>query len=781
MLLVNSNITYNSQNGSETILMTESDEQIELCGKCGQAKSGSGRLTQWIKVCSCYSVPELETDNETELKLCSTCGKRIASGRAGSFTQWVFRSDACSCPKPEHASHSDTMPGSFIQSIDDSEADSATDEFERQQLAEIYADRIPAERYLVLKEIGKGAAGTVVLCRDLLLKKKVAIKSLNFLERQSLLSFQQEAKATSRLNHSNIVQVMDFGTTASGAPYMVMEYFEGVSLESYLDKDGPMPATLALDVFKQVLDALIYSHSNKVWHRDIKPSNILLADQGNNAIAVRLIDFGIAAFTQTNFDVESEQLPVDQQQHKTLAGTPAYMSPDQALGRPYDARSEIYSLGCVLFEMLTGRPPFIGHTALETISLHGQAIPPKLTDTMGDTKPSEQVLLGSIELVIETCLAKDPKDRYQSVQQLKQALNRCNSELPERQESLIKGLDLQLPEDITRGDSSSAKKDNTVLVLLAIVTIITIPLILFVPVLLKEEASTPKISSVLYEGTDEGQAGDLILQVGQHTWHAFVDANTKRVLRNVKRRTQIKNLWLSTIVDDALIDYISTMNLDGLAFDDTTFEDMDKSIGKITKMDTLNLLVFLQSNLTDHSLEQISTMPKLHFLAVQSDLITDRGIAKLKAIPNLYGISFSGMKQVTDKTVDTILSMPKLIAISVGDTQLTASGAVRLIQSGKYVGMSLGGIPLTTPLLNSLRDSKIQKLSLMHSEIDERTLDTLSVMKQLKTCDLRNSPTVNQASVDRMIAMRKEAGLPPFLVLFGTDNTARDWDVMIDK
>ncbi len=762
--------------------MADSDEQIEFCGKCGQAKRGSGRLTQWIKVCSCFAVPETPTvsTSTNELKLCSICGKRINAGRAGSFTQWVFRSDACSCPRPESDSQDDTTNGdNCFESADSTEQPKTNEaELERQKLAELYSERIPADRYQVIREIGKGAAGTVVLCRDLLLQKKVAIKSLNFLRRESLLSFQQEAKATSKLNHPNIVQVIDFGTTVTGAPYMVLEYFDGFSLESSLSQYGAMPVDLALDVFKQVLNALIYSHAQKIWHRDIKPSNILLANVDGETIDVRLIDFGIAAFTQTIGDTSNEQ-PDDQ--HKTLVGTPAYMSPDQALGRSYDARSEIYSLGCVLFEMLTGRPPFLGDTALETISLHGNAVPPKLADTIGDTSVIHPTVLAGLETVIETCLAKDPKNRFHSVAQLKQALPQFNNELSDRRESLITGMELNSQDENT--ENVRLKKDNNAFLMIALAAVCILPLIMFIPYLLKdashEDLPKMKLMSNTDEGTDQGQGADLTVTVGKHFWHAYVDANSSRILKNIKRCNKLENLWLSTVIDDKLIDYVSGLKLEGLAFDDSTFVDMPSAIDKITKMDSLNLLVFLQSNLTDKSLEQISTMPKLHFLAVGSDLVTDSGIRRLQAIPELNGVSFSGMKQVTDKTIDAILPMQKLIALSVGETNITADGAIRLIKSGRYIAMSLGGIPLTEPFLDALKKSKIERLALMHSRVNQHTLDCLSAMKKLRTCDLRCCPEVDAQYVARLNEKRREAGLPRVRVLWGQDNAAHDWDVMI--
>src|SRR5262249_32616711 len=152
------------------------------------------------------------------------------------------------------------------------------------------------------------------------------------------------------------IKVLDFGTTGGARPFMVMEYFDSESLETLLVREGKLAENVALDLFIHISDVLRCIHENGIYHRDLKPSNILIASAPTDASPIRLIDFGISKSTQ---DVQSNT----QIQGRTVAGTPGYMSPDQVAGLPFDAVSEIYSLGCVMFETLTGSQPFKADSA----------------------------------------------------------------------------------------------------------------------------------------------------------------------------------------------------------------------------------------------------------------------------------------------------------------------------------------------------------------------------------------------------------------------------------
>ncbi len=273
-------------------------------------------------------------------------------------------------------------------------------------------ENFPLDRYEPVKIIGKGTVGTVYLCLDRrLLHKKVAVKLMRGVFEEQLVSFNQEARATSRLNHRNIIAVYDFGVTSGGVPFMAMEYADGINLDKLIHQDGPLDQDKAIKIIADLADALSYAHSRGIFHRDIKTSNILLVDSGSKLPDVRLIDFGVAAIQHT----KGESFKV---QGRTIVGTPQYMSPDQCYGMSYDERSEIYSLGCVMFELLTGKPPFQGDTALEIIAMHAKEPPPSLSARHGSISFNN-----ALESIVAKCLAKNREDRYSSMLSLKADLD----------------------------------------------------------------------------------------------------------------------------------------------------------------------------------------------------------------------------------------------------------------------------------------------------------------------------------------------------------------------
>ncbi|MDZ4834286.1 MAG: serine/threonine-protein kinase [Candidatus Melainabacteria bacterium] len=259
----------------------------------------------------------------------------------------------------------------------------------------------PVDRYKPIKKLGQGALGAVYLCRDVHLSKIVAVKCLHMTTDETAVSFQQEARIASRLSHDNIVKTLDFGTSKSGRPFMVMEYFEGRSLEDLIEQNGKLSESAGLEIFLQLCSSLQHLHTHKIFHRDLKPSNILVNFDKADVPITKLIDFGLSKSTiQDRSGIEV--------QGRTIVGTPAYMSPDQVEGNTFDARSEIYSLGCVLYETFTGQPPFTGETALEILNKHIHETPIPLSETAPE-------LASSIGHVIDKCLKKDRAERYQSI------------------------------------------------------------------------------------------------------------------------------------------------------------------------------------------------------------------------------------------------------------------------------------------------------------------------------------------------------------------------------
>src|SRR6185437_6789373 len=206
--------------------------------------------------------------------------------------------------------------------------------------------------------IGSGGMGNVYKATQRLVEREVAVKILHsekLNKRDAVLRFQQEARAAAALSHNNIVGFFDFGLTEDNVPFIVMDYIQGVSLFEML-KQNTLTADRCTKIFAQVCDALQHAHDKGVIHRDIKPSNIMLVKTPEQDDLVKILDFGIAKLLPQYHATNRVTLT----QTGELFGSPQYMSPEQFAGQPLDARSDMYSVGCVMYESLTGRAPVMG-------------------------------------------------------------------------------------------------------------------------------------------------------------------------------------------------------------------------------------------------------------------------------------------------------------------------------------------------------------------------------------------------------------------------------------
>src|SRR6185369_12938051 len=233
-------------------------------------------------------------------------------------------------------------------------------------------------RYKILDLIGHGGMGSVYRVEQVQLGKIYALKTLkaDSISDVTWRRFQNEAKAASRLEHANLVKAYDFGLIDERQPYFVMDLVEGESLADRLKRTGPLTVPEALALFIPLCFALDYAHKEGIVHRDLKPSNIVLAKkEGKHDLEPKIVDFGIAKIIQT-VDGTADALT------KTgdVFGTPSYMSPEQCTGGAIDYRTDIYSMGCVMFEALTGSPPFHGESAVALLGQHVGVEPPTLKE-----------------------------------------------------------------------------------------------------------------------------------------------------------------------------------------------------------------------------------------------------------------------------------------------------------------------------------------------------------------------------------------------------------------
>ncbi len=269
-------------------------------------------------------------------------------------------------------------------------------------------------KYQVLETVGAGGMGVIYKARHNILNRIVAVKMVHahIVSPEVIKRFYHEGKASSSLSHPYIVKVLDFGTTESGQPYMILDFVHGKTLSNVLATEGSLSTERFIRLFLQICEALSYAHKNWILHRDIKPANIMLVENSRGEEEIRIMDFGLAKIID-----DTEYAAQHLTKTGVAMGSPLYMSPEHARGSNMDERSDLYSLGCTMYEALTGTPPFVGKTPFETLLMHLNDKP----------LPLKEASLGKIidprlEIVVLKLLEKNLNDRYQSMEELREDL-----------------------------------------------------------------------------------------------------------------------------------------------------------------------------------------------------------------------------------------------------------------------------------------------------------------------------------------------------------------------
>lgn len=311
-----------------------------------------------------------------------------------------------------------------------------------------------AGHYEILGVLGHGGMSTVYKARHLLVESVRAIKVIRSDQTDNskvLRRFQQEGKAAMALEHPNIGRVYEFGIEPTlQKPFLAMDYVEGKTLSTTLSDEGALTTERACRLISQVCEGLQEAHSKGVIHRDIKPGNIILTKDSIGTEIAKIVDFGIAKMIGPD---DAQNLT----QTGEVFGTPLYMSPEQCLGQKVDIRSDLYSLGCVLYECLVGKPPFVGSSSLETIMMHVNGAMPAF-----DNKISVQ-----LKSVMLKSLSKKPGERFQSASDLAEALTQDGSSLRAHFDSTMRLL-----KRARRDDTSMGALVLIMLIFLSLVSII---------------------------------------------------------------------------------------------------------------------------------------------------------------------------------------------------------------------------------------------------------------------------------------------------------------------
>ena len=590
---------------------------------------------------------------------------------------------------------------------------------------------VPMGRYKPLQMLGQGALGRVYLCLDKHLQKPVAVKTLLSVTDDRVVSFQNEARIASRLQHESVIQILDFGVTDSGRPFMVMEYFPSRSLEDLLLEEGPLEERDALEIFILITEALACLHENGVFHRDLKPSNILVGNGEQNQFSVRVIDFNLS---KTSRDIQSKTIV----QGRTVVGTPAYMSPDQIAGQKYDAKSEVYSMGCLMYEVLTGEPPFTGENALEILNKHAkeelvppQEVQPQLSDQLND--------------IIERCLQKSRDQRYANMKELLKDLNACARDTAGGAGfggSVSRGTGFAgAPySGSSRSEvrpKSGALASSKMFILGAGAIGLSIICWGYFVMNSAKQTELPKIRFA-QDNSPAHEFGDSItndLSDCRHLVEEAIQNKSEKVklpysctdddLKVLEGNSSIQELSIhdSVSLTDATCRIAATMpNLRRLELDGTGVETLE-GIGGCRNLELLSLN---RTQINDESAKNLKGLDKLFWLRVCKTKVTNQFLSNLPALPQLSDITIGG--NLTDECVPDLARQTHLTYLHIGTSKITPNGLRKLVSTLKHVmAVDTGGSKM-------FDDEEVSRLSQEFPKID---FDPDSKHRRLNTTELQ--------------------------------------------
>ncbi|MBA3993598.1 MAG: hypothetical protein C0469_08730 [Cyanobacteria bacterium DS2.3.42] len=567
---------------------------------------------------------------------------------------------------------------------------------------ELPAGRIIAERYKVVKEIGRGGMGVVYQVEQIILGREMALKTLDGhdVKDGTWRRFQQEAKATSMLDHPNLISVHDSGVIDGKHPYFVMDLVLGTTLAKLVEEKGPLSVEEALPIFIQVCFGLAYAHELGIVHRDLKPSNIMLVKPpGGGPFTAKIVDFGIAKL-HMNEGADIQGLTKTGE----IFGSPLYMSPEQCLGVAVDHRSDIYALGCVLFEALTGLPPFLGNTSLSTMMKHQSEKAPTLKEaTLGKEFPKE------VEKLVAQLLEKDPEKRYQS-------LNNVAKDLSLLQQG-ISAQSLTSTRSILSETSASAKQMSIASSVLA--CILSALVSGTAAWIIKDQLDAQNYATRLASEMERYTAKALFPVISSSP-----SETVQSITKTLKNGKTVRRIYF--------IRPLGTFNIVG-----TGKELKASGIHEIPMEQSIHLKIRDPDCLeTPNFFSQFQPDDVTELTLCTNYGLTDKSMQSIDHLKNLTYLNIAD-NEITDESIKYLNNLPELRNLYVGFTQMTEDGILRLKRLKEFTNFGTGRIPSVSRVLSKLKNSnKLILLSLTRSGLTNDDLKIIATMKLLEELSL---------------------------------------------
>jgi serine/threonine protein kinase len=685
-----------------------------------------------------HSVPEMPTapEQRSATDKCPRCGKPSSSAaRQGSITAWLFQSTYCLCPRngavdntPANAATALTLRTLGAKDL----APSAPATAQPMQLPEL-ADRVK-EQFEFISELGRGGMGTVYLVRERESGTLYAIKLVNqdlVNDPRCIKQFELETQAVKNLNHGNLVAVHESGLSLKGVPWILMDYIQGKDLGSIIRQQGHLPVDDGLVILLQICDGLQYAHGKGIVHRDLKPSNVIITAGKKNF--VKIVDFGIAKILSPfeNKDKTS--------QTEEVVGTPNYMSPEQCQGEQLDARSDIYSFGCVMYEVFSGSPPFTHKNQIKTILDHIRTKPKPLATRF----PSLQIP-APLDAVILKCLSKKPPARYQTAKQLNEDLNLiANGKSPQhaRPRLAIAGW---VP--LTAGAIVCAAILGTVVFMMMTVREVPKPAVPSA----KGPAYDPSLgdNDAIYKITNDVKEKDEVtMLIEAHTdftesFAVHHSGKARKIvpisqadLARLSKKMETTSVGLRmTDIHDSDIRYLYPLSVQKV--DLSGCPNLTPSIGEqLSQLTKLHYLDLSDDRITTQTLKDISNL-KITDLLLSGTTLSD--LDPITSFKTLRTLNLETCEHLTDESFGTLAKLPNLNILYIGNTDLNSARMHSLAQISSLKLLSVPFCRLTDEqLVELLACPGLVRLNVDVSEITDKGLRTLAKMPMLQEVDVQ--------------------------------------------
>jgi serine/threonine protein kinase len=648
-------------------------------------------------------------------------------------------------------------------------------------LLEVPAGSVPAvppelvnhPRYRVLGLIGQGGMGAVYRAEHRRMARLVALKVIRpdlVRNRAAVQRFHQEVRAAARLQHPNIVTAFD-ADQAGGLHFLVMEHVEGISLAELVRRQGPLSVAEACSYARQAALGLQHAHEQGMVHRDVKPQNLMLTSKGQ----VKILDFGLARLPRTPDAPPTGMAPAKSLTGiGTVMGTVDYIAPEQAADpRSADIRADIYSLGCTLFHLLTGRLPFPGGGATAKLARHADTPLPALDNVRPAVPPR-------LAAVLARMTAKNPARRYATPADVAQALAPFSSPgevhppRPRKRRGWLAAAVLLLAGTLLAGalllranpepprDPGEAHGDPE-------------PPRVKGPEPARQEKAPPKA-----ELTEE-QAAEAVNKLGGRITRNEQDPGKPVIfvqfagvpvadddIRALAAFKGLQSLDLSrTAVTDAgmkQVGELKKLNLLDLQFTDVG----NAGVKHLAGLADLRILSLYGTRVTDDGMADVGRLPKLFLLHLENTAITDAGLEKLTGLGELNSLGLFQVPGVTDKGMKSVARLAKLASLDLRGTQVTDEGLKDLAGQGQLTSLEIGGLKVTDAGVKALAPlTGLRVLDLSLTDVTDAGLKALAGHRDLTNLNLQGARKMTDAGLKELAALPQLQ----FLSLAETDVT----------